>query len=98
MSRSQSSPEGWIGFRLALEHLFKGRSIWNDQIQEHAGSANSVSTGQDPDPLPHYVRADAEQPGNFRFSANNRRLNVPIVDGLNEAQSLRAPGSSGAVS
>src|SRR2546426_2392467 len=84
-SPPQSSPEGGIGFRLALEHLFKRRSFGNDQFEEYAGSANSVSSGQDPDPLPHYVRAHAEQPRNFRFSTNNRRFYVPIVGGLNEA-------------
>src|SRR5712692_90840 len=94
LSLSQSSPEGGIGFCLALDHLFKGGSFGNDHFEEYAGSANSVPSGQDPDSLPYYVRAHAEQPGNFRFSTNNRRFYVPIVGWLNEAYSLRAPWPS----
>ena len=42
---SQSSSEGGIGFRLALEHFFERRSFGNDQFEEYPGSANSVSSG-----------------------------------------------------
>src|SRR5260370_38687765 len=96
LSLSQSSPKGGIGFRLTLDHLFKRRSFRNNQSEKYARSANSVSSGQDPDSLPHYVRAYPEQPSNFRFSTNNRRFHVPIVGGLDEAQSFRTPGPSGA--
>src|SRR2546425_2743825 len=54
-------------------------------LRNTPGSANSVSSGQDPDPLPHSVRTHTEQPRNFRFSTNNRRFYVSIIGGLNEA-------------
>src|SRR5437660_4803290 len=55
LSLSQSSPEGGIGFGLALEHLFKRRSFVNDQFEEYAGSANSVSSCLYREPLTNYV-------------------------------------------
>src|SRR5437762_8088027 len=78
LSLSQSSPEGGIGFRLALEHLFKRRSFGNDQFEEYAGSANSVSSGQDPDPLPHYVRAHAEDRKSTRLNSSHRCISYAV--------------------